>query len=99
MIPDAPILPKFVVESRIFYFDFSKKTEFSKNNDTISTAVITILEGDNMLVIGAPSINNGLFQVSARYSVGTSGTPYTISCIVTTAQGNTIEGVGVLQVN
>jgi hypothetical protein len=92
------VLRKYVADVRAFGFDFSKEPEFLRLGDSISSAVIAIESGGAALTIGAPSINNNTFIVTALMSAGTSGVNYELSCKVTTAAAKTIKHYGTLQV-
>lgn len=89
-----PSVTKQPTESRLYSMDFSA---LMGQNETIS-AVSSVTKDKTTtpdLTIGAAVFDGQIAQF--RLSAGKSGTKYKITCIVTTSDGNTLEGEGIVQ--
>ena len=86
------ILDKQPTESDLFDIDFTPKLATVHSISSV-TSVTTAQSG---LTIGSPVLSTPKVQV--RISSGTTGTPYKVTAIVVTVNGNTLETDVVLRV-
>lgn len=86
-------LYKFAQETRLYTFDFSLMEEL-RHGDSIASCTVTSSPGS--LTVGSPAIVGQTVQVVL--SAGNGGTLYTLTCIIVTSSGASLEGQGFLQV-
>lgn len=90
-ITDA--LPKFNLESRVFYFDYQFTAEV-KGGDRIAS--VTVSGSPIGLTLSNPQPVSGGIATSVRIAGGTAGTTYTIISAAVTSGASTIIGRGLL---
>jgi len=89
----TPSLIKQPAESRLYTMDFSG---LLARGETLA-GVTSVTATPTGLTLVDPPTYSGVYA-SQRISGGTSGTRYTVTFLVTTSAGNTLEGEGILQV-
>lgn len=87
-------LQKYPAEVRTYVFDFSQMDEIVAG-DTISS-ITSVTASPSGLTVGTSQISGS--DINVVLSSGTSGTTYTVSCIIVTSSNATLEGQGQLQV-
>lgn len=88
MAYEIPILEKQPSESLLYDMDFVGRME----DDVTLTAVVSVTGAPTGLTIGSASYSGTRAQF--RISGGTAGTKYKLTVVVTTSDGNTLEGEG-----
>lgn len=89
----TPSLIKQPAESRLYTMDFSG---LLGQGETIAGVTSVTATPSGLTLSGGPTFS-GVFA-NQRIAGGTSGQKYTVTFLVTTSGGNTLEGEGILQV-
>lgn len=96
-----PVLVKQPSESREYDLDFTALLvpgETIAGITSVGSTIMGKVVGSADVSIGSSSITSDSLKVRVRISGGTNGEDYKITAVVTTNQGNTVEGEGILRV-
>jgi hypothetical protein len=88
-------LIKQPAESRVFSMNFAAMLAAGETLAGVTS--VTYTGGDALLTLSGPAAYSGAVA-QQRILGGTDGMEYKVTFIVTTSQGNILEGEGVLQV-
>lgn len=93
----TPSLVKQPAESRVYVMDFSGLLAQGETLTGVTSVSYSSPSGDAALTLVGSATYSGVYA-QQRISGGTSGKYYTVTFVVTTSLGNTLEGEGILQV-